>query len=330
MFEQSLKKALQDNKIPEKTGKITLSFYENFKKVYEQYKMPIQELDNRFTQLLEMVIQEVENPFPFTPYHQKVRSPIDFYQFGLELFRPLIDQKKSKILHPENIDKMEKQIKLKENIILFANHQTEADPQLISLALEKTHPRFGEEIIFVAGDRVTTDPMAVPLSKGRNLLCIYSKKRMDSPPEKREEKLLHNRRTMHLLKELLSEGGKAIYVAPSGGRDRRNAEGEVEVASFDPQSIEMLRLMAKESEKATHFYPLALATFDILPPPPSIDSEIGEERHPNRAGIAFSFGNEIDMDKFPGSEETDRHKKREERALYIWNLVKRDYENLLK
>jgi glycerol-3-phosphate O-acyltransferase len=43
------------------------------------------------------------------------------------------------------------------------------------------------------------------------------------------------------------------YVAPSGGRDRPNQEGIVEVAPFDPQSIEMFNLMAKKSTRPTFF-----------------------------------------------------------------------------
>ena len=56
---------------------------------------------------------------------------------------------------------------------------------------------------------------------------------------------------MELMSRLLQEGGKVIYVAPSGGRDRRNAEGEIEVAPFDPQSVEMFYLMARKG-KNTH------------------------------------------------------------------------------
>ena len=42
---------------------------------------------------------------------------------------------------------------------------------------------FGRDTIFVAGDRVQTDAIAVPFSMGRDLLCIYSKRHMNNPPE---------------------------------------------------------------------------------------------------------------------------------------------------
>jgi glycerol-3-phosphate O-acyltransferase len=94
-------------------------------------------------------------------------------------------------------------------------------------------------MVFVAGHRVTTDPLAVPFSRGRNLLSIYSKKYVDADPEKKQERLLHNQRTIKRMGQLLSEGGYCIYVAPSGGRDRKDQKtGKVEAAAFDPQSIE--------------------------------------------------------------------------------------------
>ena len=39
-----------------------------------------------------------------------------------------------------------------------------------------------------SGDRVTTDLLAMPFSMGRNLLCIFSKKHVDNPPELKSTK----------------------------------------------------------------------------------------------------------------------------------------------
>ena len=84
------------------------------------------------------------------------------------------------------------------------------------------------------------------------------------------------------MSNLLQEGGKIIYVAPSGGRDRKNAKGEIEIAAFDPSSIEMLYLMARKAERPTHFVPLTLSTYHLFPPPATIQKEIGEERFAQR------------------------------------------------
>lgn len=227
----------------------------------------------------------------------------------------------------EQLARIEKQLAKKENVVLFANHQIEADPQAISILLEKTYPKIGESLIFVAGERVITDLLAVPFSMGRNLLCIYSKRYIDYPPEEKHKKQLHNKKTMELMSELLNEGGKIIYVAPSGGRDRPNSAGVVEVAPFDPPSIEMFYLMSKKASKKTHFYPMALSTYNLLPPPETVQVELGENRVTKRAAIHLAVGAEIDMEMFPESENKDKNVRRKSRADYIWNLVKKDYDS---
>jgi glycerol-3-phosphate O-acyltransferase len=220
---------------------------------------------------------------------------------------------------------MAEQIKRGENVILLANHQTELDPQAISLLIGDTYPKLAEDIISVAGHRVIQDPMAIPLSKGCNLLCIYSKKYLQDNPEKKEERLLHNQRTMLRMSQLLSEGGKFIYVAPSGGRDRPNAEGEIEIAEFDPSSIELFWLMAQRAEQPTHFYPMALFTYALLPPPDHVGKKLGEPRHTQTTPIYLAFGREIDMSETFTKEKIDKKLLRKQRALWIWEQVKADY-----
>lgn len=324
-FLQLLQKNYENGLIDKKLNDLMKSLYENYAHSLETSGMHMADHESVFESLLKDVTEQFANPYQFDFYHQKIIQPYNYYRFGLDFVRPLVDKGRSKIYHINNVEKMVNQLNAGENVILFANHQTEVDPQLLSLALEDTYPDFASEVIFVAGDRVVTDPMAIPFSMGRNLLCIYSKRHINNPPEKRVEKQHHNQRTMKRMKELLSEGGKCIYVAPSGGRDRPNARGEVVVSPFDPDSIEMFRLIAKQSKRTAHFYPLALATFDILPPPQTIETELGEERRTKREGIFFSFGDEIDLDQFPGSDIQDRHAKRSARAMHIWNLVKTDY-----
>lgn len=287
-FLATLNQALASGEIPEKLHGICQQLYESYANSMLLSGFQAKDFDHLFEALLMLVKEQVHHPYNFAPYHQKIVNPYNYYQFGIEFIRPLVDKKKTHIHGLHNIEKIAKQLQQSENAVLFANHQTEVDPQLMSLMLEDMYPTLAEEVIFVAGDRVLTDPMAIPFSMGRNLLCIYSKRHIDTPPEKKEEKLQHNQRTMNRMKELLSEGGKFIYVAPSGGRDRPNQNGEVEVAPFDPQSIEMFRLMAKQSTKLVHFYPLSLVTFDILPPPPAIESELGEMRRAKREGQDIS------------------------------------------
>lgn len=324
-FLHKLNAARDSHKIDKKIYEIFYSLYQSYAQALERDGLNFEEHETIFDTLLGLVIEQIAHPYPFEPYHQRITSPYNYFAFGLSFVRPLVDKERSRVFRLDNVAKIDQQIKKGENVILLSNHQTELDPQLISFALEEEFPELGEEMIFVAGDRVITDPLAIPFSMGRNLLCIYSKRHIDNPPEKKAEKQHHNQRTMKRMKELLAEGGKCIYVAPSGGRDRPNEAGEVVPAPFDPQSIEMFRLIGEQAGHPIHFYPLALATYDILPPPQTVQRELGEERKTARSGILLSFGNELDLEHFPGADIQDRHAKRSARAHHIWQLVNQDY-----
>jgi glycerol-3-phosphate O-acyltransferase len=311
-FEARLEKLR--TKFPVKYYQILCQFLDSYKNVTNDYSLLI-----FFIDLLEELMRK---PFSFEPYHKKVRHPIDYYKFSLDFVGPFVDVPHSTVQSAETVAKIKAQLKNGENCILLANHQTEADPQIISMLLD---PELAEKIIYVAGERVVTDPLAIPFSMGTDLLCIYSKRYIDNPPELKTQKQLHNKNTMELMSRLLQEGGKIIYVAPSGGRDRRNAKGEVEVAPFDPSSIEMFHLMARKAKTPTHFYPLSLDTYHILPPPETIQAELGETRIAKRCPAHLYFAPEFDMDHFPGSDATDKTVRRQNRADAIWKIVQNNY-----
>lgn len=321
-FFAKLEQYSEQNLIPSKFKEILQRFVENYAVELAKHGIPCGQV---FLIFLDLIRDQFKNPYTFQPYHEHILSPFDYYHFGLDFVRPLVDMSHSSVSGLEHMTEITSLLAQNENVIFLANHQIEADPQAISLLLENTYPDFARDLIFVAGERVVTDPLAIPFSMGRNLLCIYSKRYIDNPPEDKLKKQLHNKRTMELMSELLGTGGKAIYVAPSGGRDRRNAQGIVEVAPFDPQSIEMFYLMAQRAKRYTHFYPLTLATYDLLPPPQTIQIELGEERTTRRGGIHLAIGPRIDMENFPGSDLTDKYERRKARADHIWNLVHREY-----
>lgn len=282
-------------------------------------------IEQMFFTFLEQVLKQAKDPYQFQLYHEKVREPFDYFKFGINFFDPIIDKKSSSILGKERLKEIENHLKQNHNVIFLANHQTEADPQAIGVLLQHEFPYLCEKMIFVAGERVVTDTLAVPFSMGCDLICIYSKRYIDHPPELKHQKQLHNKKSMSLMSDLLGEGGKCIYVAPSGGRDRRNAQGQIEIAPFDPKSIEMFYLMAKKSKTPTFFYPMALGTYELLPPPEKVQIELGEHRALKRVGIHMAIGPSIDMEHFPGSDNPNKDIRRKSRADYIWQLVYDDY-----
>lgn len=320
---------MQPNK-SQKLQEIIQHLEKTYLKAIQQSGMSLEQGQLLFNQLVALVKQQAIESYPFSLFHKSLRKPFDYYQFGLDFIRPLINFKESKILGLNQIQQMNEQLSRGENVILLANHQTEPDPQVIQLLLEPFNTSLVANMIFIAGHRVIEDPMAIPMSMGCNLLCIYSKKHMDHAPEQKAKKVSHNQRTMKKMTELLQEGGKCIYVAPSGGRDRPDKNGVVGPANFDPDSLEMFWLMAQKAKRPTHFYPLALLTYDMLPPPPQVELELGENREAYYTPIYLSFGPEVNMEHFAGSEELDKKEKRIKRAEYIWGLVCQQYDKLIQ
>lgn len=307
--------------ISDKLYHLIRNFYGNYQQTVSSLPQGQEKSLQLFELLIKLVTDQLQHPHEFAIFHRSIRAPFDYYQFGLDFMRPFIDFDGSQVLGKNNLKSIQEQLKKGENVILLANHQTEPDPQVISLLLEKSDPQLAAEMVFVAGHRVISDPMAVPMSLGRNLLCIYSKKHMSHPPEEKANKIQHNQRTLKQMQELLNEGGYCIYVAPSGGRDRPNASGEVTVASFDPQSLELFWLLTQQARQPTHFYPLALQTYHLMPPPDDVEKELGERRIIHYTPVYLGFGEEVDMEHFPGGEHLDKKGKRDKRAEFIYRKV---------
>ncbi len=326
---QKLQQAKEQGALSQALASMLHNFYLSYEEAIQENHFVPTSVSPILNQFLDLVIEQLKHPYHFEPYHHRMTKPVNYYAFGLNLIRPLIDFTRSSLNGSQHLNQIQAALDRGDNVILLSNHQTEPDPQAISLLIEKTHPKLAEEMIFVAGHRVTTDPLAVPFSKGRNLLCIYSKRHMEHPPEEKEEKLKYNQKTMKQMVQLLNEGGKCIYVAPSGGRDRKDDSGRIEIAPFDPQSLEMFLLMASQATPSTHFHTLALSTYDLLPPPSSVESSLGERRHAHCTPIHLVFGPEIDMHHFPGSDTQDKKERRTQRAQWIWEKVVSDYNTLI-
>ena len=110
---------------------------------------------------------------------------------------------------------------------------------------------------YVAGDRVVTDLLCKPFSMGKNLLCVHSKKHMNDDPSQKSAKMKQNLNTVKAMQRLLKKGGLLIWIAPAGGRDRRDADGQITPGNWDPAAVEMMRkLGTKKGMTKTHYYPL--------------------------------------------------------------------------
>lgn len=223
---------------------------------------------------------------------------LDFYDIGNQFFRPAMDLDRSVILGRDNLREAFDKMAEGDNVVFLANHQSEADPQVLSVLLEQKMNVPDDEasrVVFVAGHKVTTDPLAIPFSMGRNLICIHSKKHINTDPESKPAKQKQNLAAMANMLDMMRRGGLALWVAPSGGRDRRDlTTGTVPVAPFDQKTVDMFRLMARKSKVTTHFYPLAMFSYDLCPPPDTIDAGVGEVRNVRYSPIGVACGEALE------------------------------------
>ncbi|XP_015574486.1 glycerol-3-phosphate acyltransferase, chloroplastic isoform X2 [Ricinus communis] len=284
-------------------GRLPLNIAAGMEEVYRNYRNAVLQsgipnakeiiLSNMAVALDRMCL-DVEDPFVFSPYHKALREPFDYYNFGQNYIRPLIDFRNSYVGNISLFHEVEQKLQQGHNIILMSNHQTEADPAVIALLLEKTNPYIAENLIYVAGDRVVTDTLCKPFSMGRNLICVYSKKHMADVPELTEMKKKANIRSLKEMVMILRDGSQIVWIAPSGGRDRPDSlTGEWCPAPFDASSVDNMRRITEHSGAPGHIFPLALLCHDIMPPPPEVQKEIGERRMISFHGAGLSIAPEI-------------------------------------
>ena len=323
---QQLQADLRALKLDDNTCRMLIDFFESYQRALSSSGPAPIDAASFFKEYVSFVKDEMIHPTTFGHFHESERFPFDFYQFGRSMAAPLIDGPNSIVKGEENVQSIIDAMDRGENVILLANHQTEIDPQIISLLITPFSDHLASSMIFIAGHRVTTDPLAVPLSRGVNLLCIYSKKYIDFPPEKKSEKLVHNSKTLTKLEDMLNEGGKCIFVAPSGGRDRFDASGHISIAPFDPQSVEMFYLLSQKATQPTHLHLLALSTVDLLPPPATINIELGESRNVAHAPARLFFGPALDMEAI--GQDPDKKQRRINRAEALTKTIEEMYKTL--
>jgi glycerol-3-phosphate O-acyltransferase len=251
-------------------------------------------------------------------------NTIDYYAFGCNFFGPCMDMQRSKLLGQDNLQQAADQLAAGENVVILANHQSEADPQVVSVLFESAgFGKAGADMVYVAGHKVTTDPLAIPFSMGRNLICIHSKKHMSADPELKNVKQRQNLKAMSAMMKKFKAGGCLLWVAPSGGRDRRDVETmKVPIAPFDSKTIDMFRLIGNKSNVKTHFYTMAMVTYDLCPPPDFVDPGVGEQRNVRFTPVGINMGTELEN---VGGLES--------RHLFCENAFdqcQRDYDELLQ
>lgn len=326
-----IRKEAEAGRLPLNVAAGMEELYQNYKNAVIQSGIPNAKeiILSNMAVALDRICLDVEDPFVFPPYHQALREPFDYYNFGQNYIRPLVDFRNSYVGNVSLFHEVEQKLQQGHNIVLISNHQTEADPAIIALLLEKANPSIAENLIYVAGDRVVTDPLCKPFSMGRNLICVYSKKHMDDTPELIEMKKRANIRSLREMAMILRDGSRIVWIAPSGGRDRPDPlTGEWYPAPFDASSVDNIRRLVEHSGALGHIYPLALLCHDIMPPPPQVEKEIGEKRVITFHGTGLSIAPEISFSEIAVTCENPEEAKKAYAQL-LYDSVTEQY-NVLK
>eukprot|EP01024_Parvocaulis_polyphysoides_P019582 TRINITY_DN18914_c1_g1_i2.p1 TRINITY_DN18914_c1_g1~~TRINITY_DN18914_c1_g1_i2.p1 ORF type:complete len:352 (+),score=56.21 TRINITY_DN18914_c1_g1_i2:56-1057(+) len=269
-FFNKLQSEVQLGKIPEQLVPLWADFYSNYKKAVlgsgasgadEKLVAQIQ------SSIADRVIDQFVEPYIFPSFHQRLLTPYDYYQFGQNYVGTLVDFQNSVLGNQQQWDIIMQQIEQGDNVVLFTNHQTEADPGVFAHMLAASHPRLATDVCYVAGDRVVEDPLCKPFSMGRNLYCVHSKRHLDDVPELKDEKIQTNRRTLRLISENLQKGGNLLWIAPAGGRDRPDENDHYSPAVFDPTAVELMRRLSEAAAPQQHLYSMAMWCWPVMPPP---------------------------------------------------------------
>jgi len=268
--------------------------------------------------------------YTFPSHHNRILEPYNYYNFGQRYIRGLVNFNASFLGHQDRFAQVRAQLAAGENVVLLANHQTEADPAVFALLLEAEFPELASNVIYVAGDRVVTDPLCKPFSMGRNLFCVHSKKHMDDDPVSKAEKQATNRRTLKAMQVALNEGGKLLWIAPSGGRDRSidAATGENIPDAFDPSAVELMRALVTKAKPQGHLYPFAMYSYRVMPPPKTVEKSIGEQRLVFHSPVGIALCQELDVDALLEGVE-DKEARQQKLADAAFEAVMEEYMTML-
>lgn len=141
---------------------------------------------------------------------------------------------------------------------------------------------------------------------------------MNDAPELAEMKIKANTRSLKEMALLLRGGSQLIWIAPSGGRDRPDpVTNEWYPAPFDAASVDNMRRLTEHAGVPGHIYPLTVLCYDIMPPPPKVEKEIGERRVISYHGTGVSLAPEIIFHEIDAAcGDPDESKMAYTRALY--------------
>ncbi|KAG1658484.1 hypothetical protein FOA52_006263 [Chlamydomonas sp. UWO 241] len=96
--------------------------------------------------ICDVVLNQFVDPYTFPSFHKRLLEPYDYYAFGQRYVGSLTDFDNSILGHPERWAQMNAWLEAGDNVILLANHQTEADPGVFAHMLEASFPNMATDV----------------------------------------------------------------------------------------------------------------------------------------------------------------------------------------
>ena len=244
-FLDTLDRLVQDGKLSSKVREGLVELFVNYRGALMKNKKEVDadgEASKMIASIAERVALQFLSPYTFPSRHERILEPFNYYLFGQRYCGNLINFDCSYVGNVEGFVKIQNQLNNGDNVVIMANHQSEADPGVWAWMTQYVSPSLATDVYYVAGDRVVLDTFAKPFSMGRNLICVHSKRHMDDDIELRAAKMKTNQKSVRELGNMMKKGGALIWVAPSGGRDRIDIElGSYKPSLFDPSAIQLLK-----------------------------------------------------------------------------------------
>ena len=133
-----LERAKEKYDIPESYVGVMGGFFTSYMtEVYKSGK-DMDEYEAILTELFTRVLERAKEPHQFEPFHRAMREPYDYYALGNNFAGGVIKYEQSKVVGLNYVDQIRAQVAAGDNVVLLANHQSEADPQV---ALTRTLTR---------------------------------------------------------------------------------------------------------------------------------------------------------------------------------------------
>ncbi|KAI7989540.1 hypothetical protein LOK49_LG13G01872 [Camellia lanceoleosa] len=89
------------------------------------------------------------------------------------------------------------------------------------------------------------------------------------------------------------------------------------IAPFDATSVDNMRRLTEHAGVPGHIYPLAILCYDIMPPPPQVEKDIGERRDISFHGVGISVAPPVCFQDIAASHgDSEEAKMAYTQALY--------------